>query len=63
MKTFLTSAIIAALAITGAQAQTLAEDVCKEKRAESRSEISAGSKESFYAVFGPVSDAKWSRDR
>lgn len=65
MKTFITSAIIAALAITGAQAQTLAKDIKKEhraeKRAEARHDVSSRSKDSFYADFGQVADAKWSR--
>ncbi|WP_426294785.1 hypothetical protein ACN9ML_08320 [Dyadobacter endophyticus] len=65
MRTFITSAIIAALAITGAQAQTVAQDVRKEhraeKRAEARHEVSARSKDSFYADFGTVPDAKWLR--
>lgn len=65
MKTFITSAIIAALAITGAQAQTLAKEVKKEhrteRRAEARHEVSSRSKDSFYADFGQVSDAKWVR--
>ncbi len=65
MKTFITSAIIAALAITGAQAQTLAKEVKKEhraeKRAEARHEVSSRSKDSFYADFGQVADAKWKR--
>ncbi|MDR6805380.1 hypothetical protein J2Y45_002311 [Dyadobacter sp. BE34] len=65
MKTFITSAIIAALAITGAQAQTLAKDIKKEHRAEkhaaARQEVSARSKDSFYADFGQVPDAKWVR--
>lgn len=65
MKTFITSAIIAALAITGAQAQTLAKEAKKEhrteKRAEARHEVSSRSKDSFYADFGQVSDAKWVR--
>jgi hypothetical protein len=53
------------LAITGAQAQTLAKDVRKEhraeKHAEARHEVSSRSKDSFYADFGQVSDAKWVR--
>ncbi|MCF0074414.1 hypothetical protein LZD49_28275 [Dyadobacter sp. CY261] len=65
MKTFITSAIIAALAITGAQAQTLAKEIRKEnkteKRAEARNGVSARSKDSFYADFGQVNDAQWSR--
>lgn len=65
MKTFITSAIIAALAITGAQAQTLAKEVKKEhraeKHAEARQEVSSRSKDSFYADFGQVADAKWVR--
>lgn len=65
MKTFITSAIIAALAITGAQAQTLAKEVRKEHRAEkhaaARQEVSSRSKDSFYADFGQVADAKWVR--
>lgn len=65
MKTFITSAIIAALAITGAQAQTLAKEAKKEhrteRRAEARHEVSSRSKDSFYADFGQVSDAKWVR--
>lgn len=65
MKTFITSAIIAALAITGAQAQTLAKEVKKEhraeRRAEARQDVSSRSKDSFYADFGQVPDAKWTR--
>ena len=65
MKTFITSAIIAALAVTGAQAQTLAKEVRKEHRAEkhaaARQEVSSRSKDSFYADFGQVADAKWVR--
>lgn len=65
MKTFITSAIIAALAITGAQAQTLAKEVRKEhraeKHAEARQEVSSRSKDSFYADFGQATDAKWVR--
>lgn len=65
MKTFITSAIIAALAITGAQAQTLAKEVRKEhraeKHAEARQEVSSRSKDSFYADFGQAADAKWVR--
>lgn len=68
MKTFITSAIIAALAITGAQAQNLAKDVKiehkaerKEARAEARNEVSSRSKDSFYADFGQVNDVHWSR--
>ena len=65
MKTFITSAIFAALAITGAQAQTLAKDVKKEhraeRRAETRNDVSSRSKDSFYADFGQVKDVKWVR--
>lgn len=65
MKTFITSAIIAAFAITGAQAQTLAKDIKKEHHAErhaaARNEVSSRSKDSFYADFGQVADAKWVR--
>ncbi len=65
MKTFITSAIIAALAITGAQAQTLAKDIKKEhraeKHAEARNEVSSRSKDSFYADFGQVNDVQWAR--
>jgi hypothetical protein len=65
MKTFITSAIIAALAITGAQAQTLAKEVKKEhraeKRAEARHDVSSRSKDSFYADFGQAPDARWTR--
>ncbi|MBO9613058.1 MAG: hypothetical protein J7619_10210 [Dyadobacter sp.] len=65
MKAFITSALIAALAITGAQAQTLAKEVRKEhraeKHAEARTEVNSRSKDSFYADFGQVSDAKWVR--
>ncbi|GGM94332.1 hypothetical protein GCM10010967_29470 [Dyadobacter beijingensis] len=65
MKTFITSAIIAALAITGAQAQTLAKEIRKEnkaeKHAEARNDVSSRSKDSFYADFGQVNDAVWSR--
>ncbi|WP_353719330.1 hypothetical protein [Dyadobacter sp. 676] len=65
MKTFITSAMIAALAATGAQAQTVAKDIRKEhraeKHAEARNEVSSRSKDSFYADFGQVSDARWTR--
>ncbi|SDF49469.1 hypothetical protein SAMN04487996_1112 [Dyadobacter soli] len=65
MKAFITSAIIAALAITGAQAQTLAKDTRKENRAErhaaAHQNVSSRSKDSFYADFGQVPDAQWVR--
>jgi len=68
MKTFITSAIIAAMAITGAQAQNLAKEIKKEHkterkeaRAENRDEVSSRSKDSFYADFGQVANVKWVR--
>lgn len=70
MKTFITSAIIAAIAITGinAEAQTLAKDLKKEHKAERKEtrreaerNVSSRSKDSFYADFGQIADVRWVR--
>lgn len=74
MKTFITSAIIAAMAVAGVQtqAQTLVKDVKKEHKAEkkearveahaeNRGNVSSRSKDSFYADFGQPSDVQWVR--
>lgn len=61
MKTFITSAIIAALAITGAQAQNLAKNTRKEERAEKRTEVSSRSKDAFYGDFGQIDNVQWER--
>lgn len=70
MNKLITSAVIAAMAITGirAEAQTLAKDVKKEhkvERKETRGQaenmVSSRSKDSFYADFGKVADVKWVR--